>query len=68
MGIGCVIIYPMGDIKEKAIRWGFPVSNNEVEYEAVIFTVREAFRMRAKKLQLFMIQDWSQTNSVDLLK
>ncbi|KAF5199700.1 Rvt_3 domain-containing protein, partial [Thalictrum thalictroides] len=52
-GIGCVIIPPnMGKI-EKSVRLGFHASNNEAEYEAVLYALKSASNLGAKCIQLF---------------
>lgn len=53
-GIGCVIISTIGETVEKAIRQGFLALNNKAEYEATIFVVRMAFKLGARKVQLFI--------------
>ena len=48
-----MLISPKGLVLEQAVRLGFPVSNNEAEYEALIVGLRRARRLDAEHLQVF---------------
>ena len=48
-----MLISPKGLVLEQAVRLGFPVSNNEAEYEALIVGLRKARRLDAEHLQVF---------------
>ena len=52
-GARIVLISPKGLVLEQAVRLGFPVSNNEAEYEALIVGLRKARRLDAEHLQVF---------------
>ncbi|XP_028076658.1 uncharacterized protein LOC114278742 [Camellia sinensis] len=52
-GLGIVLTSPDGLIIEQAITLGFPASNNEVEYEALLAGLRSALRMKASALMVF---------------
>ena len=52
-GAEIVLISPKGLVLEQAVRLGFPVSNNEAEYEALIVGLRKARRLDAEHLQVF---------------
>ncbi|XP_038680911.1 uncharacterized protein LOC119981840 [Tripterygium wilfordii] len=49
-GAGIVLIVLEGEVLEMAIRLGFPVTNNEAEYEALFQGVQNALRLEAKEL------------------
>ncbi|XP_028109536.1 uncharacterized protein LOC114308194 [Camellia sinensis] len=52
-GLGIVLTSPDGLIIEQAITLGFPASNNEAEYEALLAGLRSALRMKATALMVF---------------
>ncbi|XP_028085065.1 uncharacterized protein LOC114286167 [Camellia sinensis] len=52
-GLGIVLTSPDGLIIEQAITLGFPASNNEAEYEALLAELRSALRMKASALMVF---------------
>ncbi|CAL9022627.1 unnamed protein product, partial [Prunus brigantina] len=52
-GAGVVIITPDGTLLEQAIRLGFPTSNNEAEYEALLAGLRLAKELSIKKLAIY---------------
>ncbi|XP_028052083.1 uncharacterized protein LOC114256628 [Camellia sinensis] len=52
-GLGIVLTSPDGMIIEQAITLGFPASNNEAEYEALLAGLRSALRMKASALMVF---------------
>ncbi|XP_028121916.1 uncharacterized protein LOC114319111 [Camellia sinensis] len=52
-GLGIVLNSPDGLIIEQAITLGFPTSNNEAEYEALLVGLRSALRMKATALMVF---------------
>ncbi|GMP46078.1 hypothetical protein CsSME_00014370 [Camellia sinensis var. sinensis] len=52
-GLGIVLTSPEGMIIEQAITLGFPASNNEAEYEALLAGLRSALRMKASALMVF---------------
>ncbi|XP_028058479.1 uncharacterized protein LOC114262317 [Camellia sinensis] len=51
--LGIVLTSPDGLIIEQAITLGFPTSNNEAEYEALLAGLRSALRMKASALMVF---------------
>ncbi|CAL8174058.1 unnamed protein product [Prunus armeniaca] len=52
-GAGVVIITPDGTLLEQAITLGFPASNNEAEYEALLVGLRLAKELVIKKLVIY---------------
>jgi ribonuclease HI len=52
-GAGIVPISHEGLVLEQAVRLGFPASNNEAEYEALIVGLRRARQLDAEHLQVF---------------
>ncbi|XP_028071753.1 uncharacterized protein LOC114274082 [Camellia sinensis] len=52
-GLGIVLTSPDGLIIEQAITLGFPASNNETEYEALLAGLRRALRMKPSALMVF---------------
>ncbi|CAL2254006.1 unnamed protein product [Prunus armeniaca] len=52
-GAGVVIITPDGTLLEQAITLGFPASNNEAEYEALLADLRLAKELAIKKLAIY---------------
>ncbi|CAL8167913.1 unnamed protein product [Prunus armeniaca] len=52
-GAGVVIITPDGTLLEQAITLGFPASNNEAEYEALLVGLRLAKELAIKKLAIY---------------
>ncbi|XP_021818433.1 uncharacterized protein LOC110760479 [Prunus avium] len=52
-GAGVVIINPDGTLLGQAITFGFPASNNEVEYEALLAGLRLAKELSIKKLAIY---------------
>ncbi|XP_034219224.1 uncharacterized protein LOC117630638 [Prunus dulcis] len=52
-GAGVVIITPDGTLLEQAITLGFPASNNEAEYEALLAGLRLAKELAIKKLAIY---------------
>ncbi|CAL9022511.1 unnamed protein product [Prunus brigantina] len=52
-GAGVVIITPEGTLLEQAITLGFPASNNEAEYEALLAGLRLAKELAIKKLAIY---------------
>ena len=49
-GAGVVLISPEGEILKYAVRLQFSVTNNEVEYEALLIGLRLAKALEAKNL------------------
>lgn len=52
-GLGIVFILPDGLTIEQVIKLGFPTSNNEAEYEALLVGLKSAFRMKATELMVY---------------
>ncbi|CAL8115423.1 unnamed protein product [Prunus armeniaca] len=52
-GAGVVIVAPNGTLLEQAITLGFPASNNEAEYEALLAGLRLAKELSIKKLVIY---------------
>ena len=50
---GAVLISPDGLILEQAVRLGFLASNNEVEYETLLISLKSARWLGADRLQVF---------------
>jgi hypothetical protein len=50
LGAGIVLVSPEGLVLEQAVRLGFPASNNEAEYEALVVGLRSARRLDAGHL------------------
>ncbi|XP_021808476.1 uncharacterized protein LOC110752181 [Prunus avium] len=53
VGAGVVIITPDGTLLEQAITLGFPASNNEAKYEALLAGLRLAKELSIKKLAIY---------------
>ena len=53
-GIGVVMISPEGVRLEKSLRLGFHASNNEVEYEALISSLRAIQQLGAEEVEVFL--------------
>ncbi|XP_028098274.1 uncharacterized protein LOC114297987 [Camellia sinensis] len=53
VGLGIVLTSPDGLVIEQAITLGFPVSNNEAEYETLLAGLMSALRMKASALMVF---------------
>ena len=51
-GIGIVLLSPEGVAIPKAFKVGFPATNNEMEYEALLAGLREAAKLEVKKLRV----------------
>ncbi|KAG5516717.1 hypothetical protein RHGRI_037452 [Rhododendron griersonianum] len=52
-GAGVVLVSPSGTMHEHALSIGFPATNNEAEYEAVIAGLRLARHMGAEEVQVY---------------
>ncbi|KAI5312880.1 hypothetical protein L3X38_042054 [Prunus dulcis] len=52
-GVGVVIVTPDGTLLEQAITLGFPASNNEAEYEALLVGLCLAKELSIKKLAIY---------------
>lgn len=52
VGAGILLISPEGIRVEKSFRLGFPASNNEVEYEALLAGLRMSRQVGAKRVQV----------------
>ena len=52
-GVGLVLISPEGLTIEKSLRLGFSITNNEIEYEALLEEVSMIQRMGGKAIKLF---------------
>ncbi|GMQ04915.1 hypothetical protein CsSME_00050154 [Camellia sinensis var. sinensis] len=52
-GLGIVLISPDGLVVEQAINLGFPASNNEAEYEALLAGLKSAYYMKATELMVY---------------
>ena len=52
-GLGIVLISPDDLVVEQAINLGFPASNNEAEYEALLAGLKTAFCMKATELMVY---------------
>ena len=52
-GLGIILISPNGLIVEQAINLGFPASNNEAEYEALLAGLKSAYYMKATELMVY---------------
>ena len=48
-----MLVSPEGLVLEQAVRLGFPASNNEAEYEALVVELRSAHWLDAKHLEIF---------------
>ena len=51
-GVGIILISLEGIRVEKSLTLGFPVSNNEAEYEAFLAGLRISRQLRANKVRL----------------
>ncbi|RVW92740.1 Pro-Pol polyprotein [Vitis vinifera] len=52
-GVGLLLQSPTGEHLEQAIRLGFPASNNEVEYEAILSGLDLALALSISKLRVY---------------
>ena len=52
-GVGLLLQSPTGEHLEQAIRLGFPASNNEAEYEAILSGLDLALALSVSKLQVY---------------
>ena len=52
-GLGIVLISPDGLTIEHSITLGFPASNNEAEYEALLAGLKSAIQMKAEYLMFY---------------
>ncbi|KAL6315408.1 hypothetical protein AAG906_000521 [Vitis piasezkii] len=52
-GVGLVLQSPTGECLEQAIRLGFPASNNEAEYEAILSGLDLALALSVSKLRIY---------------
>ena len=52
-GAGLILQIPSGEQMEYSIRIGFKVTNNEVEYEALLTKLRVARELGVKSLDMF---------------
>jgi len=52
-GVGIILISPKGIKVEKSFQLGFPASNNETEYEALLVRLKMSKQVRADKVQLY---------------
>ena len=51
LGVGLILQPPTGELLEQAIWLGFPTSNNEVEYEAILVVLDLAHSLSTVKLK-----------------
>ncbi|GAB2285117.1 hypothetical protein Dimus_039694 [Dionaea muscipula] len=52
-GAGLILTSPEGSVVEYALRFDFPVTNNEAEYEALIAGIKLAKELGARSIQLY---------------
>ena len=52
-GMGLLLQSPIGEQPEQAIRLGFPISNNEAEYEAILSKLDLALTLFVSKLKIY---------------
>ncbi|KAL6342336.1 hypothetical protein AAG906_008897 [Vitis piasezkii] len=52
-GVGLLLQSPIGEHLEQAIRLGFPASNNEAEYEAILSGLDLALALSVSKLRVY---------------
>ena len=52
-GVGLLLQSPTGEQLEQAIRLGFPASNNEAEYEAILSGLDLALALSISKLRIY---------------
>ena len=52
-GVGLLLQSPTGEHLEQAIRLGFPASNNETEYEAILFGLDLALALSVSRLRVY---------------
>ena len=52
-GVGLLLQSPTGEQLEQAIRLGFPASNNEAKYEAILSGLDLALALSVSKLQIY---------------
>ena len=52
-GVGLLLQFPTGEQLEQAIRLGFPASNNEAEYEAILSGLDLALALSVSKLRIY---------------
>ena len=53
-GVGLVLTSPKKVVIEKSLRLGFPTTNNEVEYKALLERMTMVQRMGGKSIKLFL--------------
>lgn len=51
-GIGPLLRSPIGEQLEQVIRLGFPASNNEIEYKAILSKLNLALALSASKIKI----------------
>ena len=51
-GLGIVLTSPEGDVFRQAIKYGFKVTNNKVEYEALIAGLALAKDLEVRKIEI----------------
>ena len=52
-GVGLLLQSPTGEHLEQAIRLGFPASNNEAEYEAILSRLDLALALSVSRLRVY---------------
>lgn len=52
-GVGLLLKSPADEQLEQAIRLGYPTSNNEAEYEAILSRLNLTFALSASKLMIY---------------
>ena len=52
-GVGLLLQFPTGEHLEQAIRLGFPASNNEAEYEAILSGLDLTLALSVSKLRVY---------------
>ena len=57
--VGLILISPEILVVEKSLWLGFPATNNEAEYEALLEGMSMVQRIGRNQLQCFRIQGWS---------
>ncbi|XP_065621064.1 uncharacterized protein LOC136063941 [Quercus suber] len=53
-GVGLVLVSPEDHVIEKSLRLGFPATNNEVEYEALLQGMAMVQKMGGKSVEMFL--------------
>ena len=56
-GVGLLLQSPIGEHLEQAIRLGFPASNNEAEYEAILSGLDLVLALSVSKLRVYSIRN-----------